>query len=90
MGGRERSSLASNSGASSRPEKPTIPATGSARRRPTKSDIIVPCENPTSARSLLLSPRCSMASSMKASRIGAAARTPPNTASGLRSCELNH
>ena len=48
------------------------------------------CENPISASSSLLSPRSSSASSMNASRIGAAARTPPNTASGLRSCELNH
>ena len=40
---RPRTQLArQQSGASSRPEKPTMPATGSSRRSPTKSDIIVP------------------------------------------------
>ena len=70
-----------------RPEYPTTAAGVAARRKPTKRDIMAPWENPTKARSRSVRPRAASASSMKASRIAAAALVPARICSGERSLE---
>ena len=67
-----------------------MPASGLARRRPTCSAIIVPCEKPTRQVLLSSSPYSAIFSSRKASTQGAALRTPAKASAGSRRETGNH
>src|SRR5580704_3906549 len=90
MGGRDLISSFKTSGPASMPEKPTMPASGLARRRPTCSAIIVPCEKPTRQVLLSSSPYSAIFSSRKASTKGAALRTPARVSAGSPRAIANH
>ena len=72
-GGRDLISSPAIPAPASMPEKPTMPASGLVRRRPTCSAIIVPCVKPTRQVLLSSSPYFARVSSRKASTNGAAA-----------------
>ena len=67
-----------------------MPASGVARRSPTCSAIMVPCEKPTSTVLLSSSPYLAIVSSRKVSTNGAALRTPAAATAGSSREMPNH